>query len=137
MTDDPLREQARILLRTARADGHACRALAHDPQASPWIIGFHRQQAVEKCLKAVLAAPGVRYPFTHDIEALLKLVRNSDLVLPADAENLPRLTPFAALARYDDEFDPEATALRSVASDWLLARSAQVLHWAQRQTGAA
>lgn len=61
------------------------------------------RQAVEKAIKAVLMWHSVRYPFTHDIAALLKLLRLAGLLLPPDADNLPYLTPFAALSSYEDE----------------------------------
>ena len=135
MTNDSRREQAGILLRKAREDDHPSRTLAGDSQASAWIIGFHCQQAVEKCIKAVLAAHGVRYPFTHDIEALVKLARNNGLVFPPNTDDLPRLTPFAALARYDDEDDTDATTFKGITADWLLTCSAQALRWAEQQLG--
>jgi HEPN domain-containing protein len=68
-----------------------------------WIIGFHVQQTVEKSLKAVLTYNGIQYPFTHDITALINLVRKSGLPLPPEHCNLHILTPFAARFRYEDE----------------------------------
>ncbi|MEW6110682.1 MAG: HEPN domain-containing protein [Thermodesulfobacteriota bacterium] len=41
------------------------------------IFGFHAQQAIEKTLKAWLALLGKEYPLTHDISALLDLLRAS------------------------------------------------------------
>ncbi|NEQ31824.1 MAG: HEPN domain-containing protein [Leptolyngbya sp. SIO4C5] len=35
------------------------------------IFGFHVQQAIEKCLKAWIAALGEVYPYTHDLGVLL------------------------------------------------------------------
>ncbi|MBI4578796.1 MAG: HEPN domain-containing protein [Planctomycetes bacterium] len=132
---DPSREQAAVLLRKAREDDYACRALSGDKQASPWIIGFHAQQAVEKSIKAVLALHRVGYPHVHDIEALLKLLRQGSIPSPPDAENLPRLTPLAALMRYEDESDEGPSP--SVTLDWMLTSSAQTICWAEQQLNKA
>jgi HEPN domain-containing protein len=35
---------------------------------------FHSQQCVEKYIKARLQEAGVAFPYTHDLEILLKLV---------------------------------------------------------------
>ena len=137
MVSDPLREQAGILLGKARDDDYACRSLSVDEHASAWIVGFHAQQAVEKSIKAVLAARSVHYPFTHDIEALIKLLRQSGIPLPPDADNLPRLTPLGVLMRYEDELDDQPSP--SMPADWIVSRSAQTINWAEtqlRQTGA-
>jgi len=82
-------ERANSLLTKARQDLTAAQCLAREPAVSQWTIGFHAQQAVEKSLKAVLMWHAVRYPFTHDIAALLKLFRLAGLLLPPDADNLP------------------------------------------------
>jgi len=95
--------QASILLRKAGEDLYAATCLGKDPAASLWTVGFHAQQAVEKALKSVLMRQGIRYPFTHDIEVLTKIVRQAALPLPPDSENLPYLTPFGTLYRYEDE----------------------------------
>lgn len=97
------RARARSLLRKADQDLHAATCLGKDPASSLWTVGFHAQQAVEKALKAVLMGQGIRYPFTHDIAALIKLVRQADLPLPTATEDLPYLTPFGTLFRYEDE----------------------------------
>jgi HEPN domain-containing protein len=41
------------------------------------IFGFDAQQSVEKSLKAWLAYLGKEYPLTHDISALLDLLRSN------------------------------------------------------------
>src|SRR4051794_14761628 len=51
-----LADTSRILLRKAGEDATAVRELAHNPEIADSIIGFHAQQAVEKWLKALLAA---------------------------------------------------------------------------------
>jgi hypothetical protein len=67
------------------------------------LVCFHAQQAVEKALKAVLAARGVEFPFIHDISGLAKLCREAGAPLPGDLDGADLLTPYAAGLRYDDD----------------------------------
>ncbi|HRU04396.1 MAG TPA: HEPN domain-containing protein [Candidatus Brocadiia bacterium] len=121
-------EQARVLLRKAQGDLHVLQRLADDEAAPPWVFGFHAQQAVEKALKAALAQGQIEYPFTHDIETLIKLLRTRGQALPPSPEDLPRLTPFGALWRYEDE--PE-TDLGDLRPDAILSLVAQCVRWAE------
>jgi HEPN domain-containing protein len=100
---DKSTERALSLLRKAREDYHAAACLAADLDASLWTVGFHAQQAVEKAVKAALMGRGVRYPFTHDIAALLKLAHQAGLQLPSGSDDMPYLSPFGTLFRYEDE----------------------------------
>ncbi len=43
-------EHGRALLERARGDRHVAATLAADPDAPPWSVGFHAQQAVEKAV---------------------------------------------------------------------------------------
>lgn len=61
---------------------------------------FHAQQAAEKAVKAVLLVRNVRFPYTHDIAALLKLVRDSGLTVPPDIQQSGVLTAYAVAGRY-------------------------------------
>ena len=100
---DETKKQASHLLRKASDDLYAAVCLAKDPGVSLWTVGFHAQQAIEKAIKSVLMRYGIPYPFTHDIAALIKILRNANLPIPPDAEDLPYLTPFGTLFRYEDE----------------------------------
>ena len=62
-------ESARRLLAKAREDAYVLTRLAVDPAAPDWPLGFHAQQAVEKALKAVIAAHGMEYSLTGRIAA--------------------------------------------------------------------
>ena len=76
---------ARILLEKADGDEAAFQALLAHAQVPDAILGFHAQQAVEKRIKAVLAAGGIGYPFTHDIGDLARRVEEvARLELPVD-----------------------------------------------------
>ena len=78
-------------------------------QAEPAIlrnqVTFHAEQAAEKALKAVLVHAAVEFPKTHDLQALLLLLRNSGISLGQDFEQAAILTRFAVEARYPGEID--------------------------------
>ncbi|MBW7864544.1 MAG: HEPN domain-containing protein [Candidatus Hydrogenedentes bacterium] len=105
--------RARGLLAKAEEDLYAAQCLAGDSKASLWTVGFHAQQSVEKALKAVLMGRGIRYPFTHDIAALVKILSSTGLPFPPNHDDLPYLTPFGTLFRYEDESwgEPESMDL--------------------------
>lgn len=48
--------------------------LSPEREVADAVLGFHAQQAVEKGLKAVLAARGEAVPKTHDLTFLLQLL---------------------------------------------------------------
>ncbi len=114
------------LLESAREDAEAGRLLA-EAEVPDRIVGFHAQQAVEMFLKAVLSRHGVGYERTHDIERLTSLLADSAVELPADFEELARLTPWAVERRYGDPFDPEPLDRK-----WALRRVAQTEEWAAK-----
>jgi HEPN domain-containing protein len=57
------------------------------------IVGFHCQQTVEKATKAVLAAAGADFPFTHDLGGLIELCEEAGASVPPELEDVDRLTP--------------------------------------------
>jgi HEPN domain-containing protein len=63
------------------------------------VVGFHAQQAVEKCLKAVLSANGVEFRRTHDLLARLDLYQDNNLPIPPAANWVDELNPYAVEAR--------------------------------------
>lgn len=89
------------LLRMARKDLQAMRALASPATADIETFGFHAQQAVEKALKAWLAFEGVLYPRIHDLDRLLGLLRERGTSVPADFDVLSALTDFGVAFRYE------------------------------------
>ncbi|MBI4963442.1 MAG: HEPN domain-containing protein [Desulfomonile tiedjei] len=64
-------------------------------------VGFHAQQVVEKCLKAVLAYHRVEVRKTHDLGKLIDVLGKNGLPNPPDLDILETLTPYAVLFRYD------------------------------------
>jgi len=65
------------------------------------IFGFHAQQTIEKCLKALLSYYGVSYPKTHDLAQLLSLCLENGIIIPEEFSSLADLTDFAVEYRYD------------------------------------
>lgn len=69
----------------------------------PSIVCFHCQQCAEKYLKAVLVEANVRFPKTHDLLALLKLLSPVAPSLIPFREKLELLNGYAVEFRYPSE----------------------------------
>lgn len=95
-------ELASLLLKKAKQDEEIVAALLDNAQIADESLAFHAQQAAEKCLKAVLGSRKISYPRTHNLYALIDLVRGINSDVPTWLEDVAKLTPFAAAARYDD-----------------------------------
>lgn len=122
-----LERQVGVLRQVALEDLALVRMAVSAPEVSGRIFGFHAQQCVEKLLKAVLASRGVDHPFTHDMEALRRLLAQQGLTVPVDPMTLALLTSFSVRQRYgelDDE-PVDRAELREVAE--------QVTAWAAEQ----
>jgi HEPN domain-containing protein len=66
-------------------------------------IGNLTHQAVEKAIKAVLAAEGIEFPFTHNLRYLSEVSKDSGIELPSSLDGIEQLNPFAADERYGSE----------------------------------
>jgi HEPN domain-containing protein len=126
------RDLAEQLLRLARDDEVAARAMLDVGAVTDAIIGFHAQQAVEKALKAVLAVRGVEFPFTHSLRALAELSTNADAPLPPELSEVDRLTPFGVGLRYG-ALDDLVPITRATAIAW----AEQTVAWASAILDAA
>ncbi len=115
------------LLALAQEDLSSARALVAAEGIFERPVGFHAQQAVEKALKAALAARGAEFPFTHDIALLIELCEDHGLELPPDLQGADRLTPYAATVRYG--LGDPATVNASDAIRW----AAGAIEWAEAQ----
>jgi HEPN domain-containing protein len=111
------RDLAEQLLRLARDDEAAARAMLDVGAVTDAIVGFHAQQAVEKALKAVLAVHGVEVPFTHDLAGLADRCAAEGATLPSSLAEIDRLTPFGVRLRYG-EFDDIVPVARGLALGW-------------------
>ncbi len=87
-------KHAHNLFELAGKDLKALRAMG-DPQIfADEVFGFHAQQAVEKTLKAWLAALGQEYPLIHNLARLLALLEEQG----AKVDNFWDLTEYTAYA---------------------------------------
>lgn len=93
---DPVRHT----LALADRDIKAFRRLASAMDIEDASVGFHAQQAMEKCLKAVLMHHGIEFRRTHDLAELLDLLTDNRLPLPPYSESLDELNPYAVEFRY-------------------------------------
>ena len=126
-----LPESGGILLQKAREDGQMVQSLL-DAGSAPWGPAFHAQQSVEKAIKAVLACHGIVFPYSHDIELLIALLREHRLPLPPDADELPRLSPFGILSRYSGALGADHPVPDR---QWLLDAVRRTLDWAEDAKG--
>jgi len=100
-------EQARLLLRKARQDLVIVSRGVSDLEIADEIVGFHVQQAAEKSMKAVLAARGITYRRTHDLQELHDLLKDAGVTLPGAVRELVNWSPFAVAYRYEDWSPPD------------------------------
>jgi len=94
---------ARRLLGTAVNDELMAKSVLPVKGVTDAGLGNLCQQAVEKAIKAVLAAKGTEFPFTHDLEELRDFAEESGIELPSTLDDVEDLTPFAAAERYGSE----------------------------------
>jgi len=92
---------ARAYLKLADRDIKAFDLLSRSQEIDDETVGFHAQQAVEKCLKAVLVLSSIPFRKTHDLQELMDLMIDNNKTLPPNAEKLDALNPYAVLLRYD------------------------------------
>jgi len=98
---------AAILAQKANEDAVAVREIEGNPEIADSILGFHAQQAIEKWLKAVLAANRVDFEYTHDLRHLIGLVEAAGITFPLDIPQIVMFTEFAIPLRYEDLLDAE------------------------------
>ena len=97
--------------------------LANITESDDEAIGFHAQQAVEKCLKAVLSLHQIPFRKTHDLGELIDLLSDAGKPTPPEANEIDFLNPFAVSFRYDlidlETFDRnQAKALVEKVRNW-------------------
>jgi HEPN domain-containing protein len=90
-----------VLLKKAREDEHLVLLVVNDASVADEQIGFFCQQRVEKSIKAVLSARGIKYRRTHDIAELIDLLKDNAIAYPSSLDRSITLTPFATEMRYD------------------------------------
>jgi HEPN domain-containing protein len=118
---------AEQLLRRADEDAAGARAMLPIGEVADALVCFHAQQAVEKAMKAVLAARGVVFAHRHDLRVLIGQCESVDVRLPEELVDVDLLSPYAAELRYDD--DVVQAVERETASTWATA----AVQWARQQ----
>jgi HEPN domain-containing protein len=93
-------EEAVTLLQAAQRDLQALTGMLDREVFADEIFGFHGQQAVEKSLKAWLAALGDAYPYTHDLMSLMQRIEGLGYPVLAEFEPLLEFTLYAVQFRY-------------------------------------
>ncbi len=93
------RDYARALFEMAKKDVQALHGMTDTTIFADEIFGFHAQQAVEKCLKAWIAALDTEFPLTHDISLLLSVLEDKNVPV-ANLWDLAEFTAFAVQFRY-------------------------------------
>ena len=121
---------SRRFLAVADRDIKTLHLLIVASESDDQVIGFHAQQAIEKCLKAVLSAYQIAFRKTHDLVELLDLLRDKERTMPPNADSLDTLNPFAVTLRYD-LFETDA-----VDRDWIAKAVADVRAWADTEVEA-
>jgi HEPN domain-containing protein len=122
---------ARVLLARAIDDETLVRKVAPDTDIADAIVGFHAQQAVEKLIKASLAAHGVAFMKSHALSYLIGLVEENEIEAPESLTDADVLSPWAVEFRYEGEEPPALD--RSAA----LALVGQIRTWAENEIKAA
>ena len=100
------RDHALLLLELAGKDHKALSNMRDAEVFEEEIFGFHAQQAIEKTLKAWIAAIGLVYPKPHDVSVLTTILRGAG----ADLSGFPDLEDFSIYAvqyRYEAYDEPE------------------------------
>ncbi len=90
-------------LKKAEEDFHVAQELMERDRISYNPVGFHAQQAVEKCLKGLLTRHQIPFPKTHEIEELLVLAEKATPGIQAELRGAEILSPFGVEIRYPDE----------------------------------
>jgi HEPN domain-containing protein len=116
---------AEQLLRRADEDAAGAKGMLPIDEVADVLVCFHAQQAVEKALKAVLAAHGVEFAHRHDLRVLIGQCENAGVRLPGELVEVDLLSPYAAELRYDD--DTVHAVERETASRWATA----AVQWAR------
>ncbi len=83
-------------LEFAEIDLKAARTLLKEGSLSS-VVGFHAQQSVEKCLKAVIESRGLNPPKSHD---LIRLYGQVDDMIKLEEDALAKLNQIYIDARY-------------------------------------
>lgn len=91
---------------------------------------YHAQQAAEKALKAVCIEHGIVFPFTHEIDVLLRVLDTNGIAVPNRIRPAELLTRYATSGRY-----PFGPAVDVAEFETALTSAQAVVDWAATQVG--
>lgn len=134
MPPDLLVEVAQAWLVKARGDLAIAEVAIGAAHVPGWPIGFHCQQAVEKCVKACLVLAGIKPPTSHILKDLAQLAGPGEGDFPLTADDMAALQPYAVAERY-----PYVAARDSTGEDVrpLLEMAQRTWAWAEGRVSAA
>jgi HEPN domain-containing protein len=124
-------EDAREWISRARSDLALARA---KPQGVYFEdLCFHAQQAAEKAIKALLIRHSIKFPYIHDLAALMLLLEKATGDLPDSIRRAARLTRFATETRYPGTAAPVGEEKYREAVEL----AGEVVRWAEKQLKSA
>jgi HEPN domain-containing protein len=126
MSEPPPLEDAREWISRARSDLTLARAKPEGVYLED--LCFHAQQSAEKAIKALLIWHGIKFPYVHDLAALLTLLEKATSDLPDSIRQAERLTQFAVEMRYPGAAPP----VREREYEQALKLADEVLNWAEK-----
>jgi len=112
----------------SRAKSNLAMARNADPNVDLEDLCFEAQQAAEKGIKAVFIKRGEQFPFSNDLERLLRLLELNGLKVPKYVHESRELTQYAHVTRYPGLAGPVKTRTYRRA----VRIAADVLRWAER-----
>jgi HEPN domain-containing protein len=112
----------------SRAKSNLAMSRYADPDVDLEDLCFEAQQAAEKGIKAVFIKRGEHFPFSHDLERLLRLLELNGLKVPKYVHESRELTQFAHVTRYPGLSGPVKTRTYRRAARI----AANVVRWAER-----
>lgn len=98
--------QAEKWLKRAESSYYKAKLGADNPLILLEDLCFDAQQSAEKALKAILVYSGSDVPRTHSIGYLLKLIKDLEIQLNPELEELAILTEYAVQTRYLGDYEP-------------------------------
>jgi len=127
MSERPPLKDARERISRARSD----LVLARTKPEGVYLedLCFHAQQSAEKAIKALLIWHGIKFPYVHDLAALLTLLEKATSDLPHSIRQAERLTQFAVEMRYPGAAPP----VREREYQQAIMLADEVLSWAEKQ----
>jgi HEPN domain-containing protein len=131
MPEPPPLEDAREWISRARSDLTLAQAKPEGVYLED--LCFHAQQSAEKAVKALLIWHGIKFPYVHDLAALLTLLEKATSDLPDSIRQAERLTQFAVETRYPGAAPPVGEMEYQEA----VKLAAEVLRWAEKQLESA